>query len=100
MSTSWDALVETVTARHPELEPGQMFGMPCVKRDTGKVVFGRWHDDVVFKLTDVDARTRALALAGAGLFDPGMGRTMKEWVLVPAAHAGRWPELAEWALAG
>ncbi len=28
------------------------------------------------------------------LFDPGMGRVMKEWVLVPAAHSGRWVELA------
>ncbi|RDI75091.1 hypothetical protein Gocc_0889 [Gaiella occulta] len=31
---------------------------------------------------------------------PGMGRTTREWVLVPAAHAERWPEPAEWSLAG
>ena len=34
------------------------------------------------------------------LFDPGMGRTMKEWVLVPAAHSGRWVELAGCSLEG
>ena len=100
MGTSWAALVETVTERHPELKLGQMFGTPCVKRESGKVAFCFWQDDAVFKLVDESAREEALALEGATLFDPGMGRAMKEWVLVPAAHAERWPELAERALAG
>ena len=98
MDANWDALVETVIEQHPELKLGQMFGTPCVKRDNGKVAFCSWQDDVVFKLTDDTARAEALSLDGAGLFDPGMGRTMKEWVLVPAAHAGRWAELAELTL--
>ena len=95
----WDGLIGTVTAAHPDVKVSQMFGAPCVKRDTGKVAFCLWQGDVVFKLTDEAARAEALALDGAELFDPGMGRTMKEWVLVPAAHTGRWPELAERALA-
>ncbi len=95
----WDRLVEAVTVAHPTVKVSQMFGAPCVKRDTGKVAFCSWQDDVVFKLVDEEARTQALALEGATLFDPGMGRVMKEWVLVPAAHAGRWVELAGLSLA-
>jgi len=45
------------------------------------------------------ARERALALDGAHLFDPGeRDRPMKEWVVVPEAHAKEWPQLAERAL--
>jgi hypothetical protein len=64
-----------------------------VKRG-GKAAFGIWQESLVFKLTDEAARERALALEGAERFDPMGGRPMKEWVVVPAAHADRWPELA------
>lgn len=50
-------------------------------------------------VTDTSERQAALALEGAALFDPGMGRTMREWVLVPAAHSSRWVELAGLSLA-
>ncbi len=54
---------------------------------------------MVFKLPDAAERERALTLEGAQLFDPsGRGRPMKEWVQVPAAHAGEWPGLAELAV--
>jgi hypothetical protein len=96
----WDDLTGAVTAAHPDVRVSQMFGAPCVKRDTGKVAFCSWQGDVVFKLVDGRSRTEALALEGAELFDPGMGRRMTEWVLVPASHAGRWLELAEQSLAG
>jgi hypothetical protein len=97
---TWDALVETITARHPEIAPGKMFGMPCLKRANGKVVAGFWKDGgVTVKLVDEAARAEALALPGVDLFDPGMGRQMKEWVLVPAAQASEWPRLVEQALA-
>lgn len=97
---SWDDLVEAVTERHPEVTPGKMFGMPCLKQANGKVIAGHWKDGgVTVKLVDEAARTLALALPGVDLFDPGMGRTMKEWVLVPAAQTDRWLELVEQALA-
>ena len=97
---SWDDLVEAVTVRHPDITPGKMFGMPCLKRANGKVVAGFWKDGgVTVKLVDETARTAALALPGIDLFDPGMGRQMKEWVLVPAAQAGEWERLVEKALA-
>jgi hypothetical protein len=76
---------------------GSMFGMPCLK--TGrKVLAGLWGDAMNFKLPP-DALADALALPGAEPFDPGMGRPMKEWVVVPAAESARWVDLAERSLA-
>ena len=94
---TWGELVADVTARHP-LHESKMFGMPCLKRENGKVVAGHWKDGgLTVKLTDETAREAALA-AGALPFDPGMGRVMKEWVLVPAAMSGEWLRLVEQAI--
>jgi hypothetical protein len=95
---TWEELVEEVTARHP-LRESKMFGMPCLKRETGKVVAGLWKDGGLnVKLTDEAQRDAALALPGAEPFDPGMGRPMKEWVLVPATQSGEWKRLVEQAI--
>ena len=95
---TWEELVAEVTARHP-LRESQMFGMPCLKRENGKVVVGRWKDGgLTVKLTNADARERALMLPGAEPFDPGMGRVMKEWVLVPAAQSDEWLRLVDEAM--
>jgi hypothetical protein len=76
---------------------GQMFGMPTLKAG-GKAFAGLYEGGMVFKL-DGDAHARALSLAGAHIFDPsGMGRPMKQWVVVPAEHAPSWEELAREAL--
>jgi hypothetical protein len=76
----------------------QMFGMPTLKVG-GKGFAGIFGDAMVFKLGG-PAHTTALGLAGAMLFDPsGLGRPMKEWVVVPRAHADRWPALAADAMA-
>lgn len=94
----WEELVANVTARHP-LRESKMFGMPCLKREDGKVVAGFWKDGgMTVKLTDEAAREQALTISGAGLFDPGMGRVMREWVLVPAAQSGEWERLVEQAI--
>jgi hypothetical protein len=75
-----------------------MFGMPCLKRENGKVVAGSWKDGgITVKLTDTAAREAALA-AGAQPFDPGMGRVMKEWVLVPATMSDDWLRYVEEAV--
>jgi hypothetical protein len=95
---TWEELVAEVTARHP-LRESRMFGMPCLKRENGKVVAGHWKDgSLTVKLTDEAARERALALPGAELFDPGMGRVMREWVLVPASQSGEWERLVDEAV--
>ena len=94
---SWEELVTDVTTRYP-LHESKMFGMPCLKREEGKVVAGHWKDGgLTVKLTDVAEREAALA-AGAQPFDPGMGRVMREWVLVPSAHSADWLRLVEQAI--
>ena len=96
----YEELVDDLCARHDDVEPSQMMGMPCVKR-SGKMVAGftRSEGAMVFKLSDPAAHAEALALEGAHLFDPsGKGRPFKEWVVVPNAHASEWPRLAEQAL--
>jgi hypothetical protein len=94
---TWEELVAEATARHP-LHESQMFGMPCLKRENGKVVAGYWKDGgLTVKLTDAAQREAALA-AGAEPFDPGMGRVMKEWVLVPASQSDSWERLVEQAI--
>lgn len=95
----WETLVDEITGRHPEIRVSSMFGMPCLKRDNGKVIAGSWKDGgITVKLTDVTQREAALALPGVALFDPGMGRVMKEWVHVPTSQSERWVDLVEQAL--
>jgi hypothetical protein len=77
--------------------PSSMFGMPCLKIGR-KVLAGMYGDAMTFKLPPVP-REKALGLDGAEPFDPGMGRPMKEWVLVPLAQSASWPALADEALA-
>ena len=94
----YDEIAEGLTVL-PDVALGQMMGMPCIKRD-GKMIGGFWRDAMVFKLPDQAQREAALALDGAELFDPGeRGAPFKEWVVVPAAHVDRWPDLADQALA-
>jgi hypothetical protein len=87
-------IVDAITSWHPECRASKVFGMPCVKR-SGRVVFGLSRRGMVFKLTDSAARTRALAIPGAHLFDPsGRGEPFREWVVVPPRQAGEWEPLA------
>lgn len=95
---TWEGLVAAICARHP-LRESQMFGVPCLKRENGKVVACSWKDGgIAVKLTDEAARGEALTLPGADLFDPGMGRKMREWVHVPAAQSDEWLGLVERAV--
>ena len=95
---TWEELVANVTARHPVHE-SKMFGMPCLKRENGKVVAGFWKDGGInVKLVDEAQRKAALAIPGAEPFDPGMGRPMREWVLVPATQSDQWGRLVDQAV--
>jgi hypothetical protein len=98
----YNDIADDLAARSGDVELGQMMGMPAIKRG-GKMVggFSRGEGAMVFKLTDEKQREAALALDGAHLFDPSGGRRapMKEWVVVPAAHAKRWATFAKQALA-
>ncbi len=86
----WDDLVDALSTRYDGTGPGMMFGRPCLKRN-GKMAACLWTDGgIAVKLVEETDRATALELDGAGLFDPGMGRVMREWVHVPAAGATRW----------
>ena len=94
----YDEIADELVAENPEVQLGQMMGMPCIKAG-GKMIIGIWNEEMVFKLPDESVREQALALEGAHLFDPSeKGRSFKEWVQVPAAHMGEWPGLADEAL--
>jgi hypothetical protein len=97
----YNDIADDLAARSGDVELGQMMGMPAIKR-SGKMVggFATGEGAMVFKLSDEEARETALALNGAHLFDPSGGRRapMKEWVVVPPAHAGQWRKLAGQAL--
>jgi len=93
----YDALLARL-AEAGSVVGGSMMGMPALKAG-GKLFAGYTDGTMTFKLPE-PARSRALEIPGARLFDPsGVGRPMKEWVQVPAAASDRWPELAEEALA-
>lgn len=91
----YDALAAELKATSPATT-GAMFGMPCLKAG-GKAFAGFYQDAMVFKLAGAD-HARALALSGAHPFDPMGGRPMKQWIVVPHAHAAQWAELARAAL--
>jgi hypothetical protein len=94
----YDEVAADLAAREPDVELGQMMGMPTIKYG-GKLIAGYWEGGMAFKLPDESERERALALDGAELFDPSrQGRAMRQWVAVPLVHAAKWEELVNIAL--
>jgi hypothetical protein len=91
--------IAAALAELPDVQLTKMMGMPSIKR-AGKLVAGFSNDEgaMVFKLTDPAQREAALGFEGAHLFEPMAGRQMKEWVVVPAASADRWSDLADQAV--
>jgi len=84
-------------ARNSDTKRGKMFGAHCLTVNGKAFAALSTSGGMTFKLTG-DDHARALAIPGAALFDPsGMGRPMKEWVVVPAAQSAHWPDLADQA---
>jgi hypothetical protein len=97
----WDEVVDAVTARHPSVTLGKVFGMPCLKRANGKVVAALWKGGgITVELVDEKARAESLALPGAefGTHAFDRRRKMREWVHVPATQSSEWERLVELAL--
>ena len=96
---AYDEIADDLVAENPDVQLGQMMGMPCIKSG-GKMVIGYERSgQMVFKLPDDSEHSKALGLDGAKLFDPsGKGKPFKEWVQVPYAHESEWPKLASTAL--
>jgi hypothetical protein len=94
----YDEIAADLEARDPDVQSGQMMGMPMIKCG-GKIIAGYRDGMMAFKLPDDGEREQALALEGAELFDPsGQGRSMRTWVAVPVAQVTKWEELTETAL--
>jgi TfoX/Sxy family transcriptional regulator of competence genes len=94
--TRFDEIADELASAGP-VSIGKLFGHPTLKAD-GKAFGCLFGDALALKLEGA-AHAEALALPGARLFDPsGKQRPMREWVEIPAAHAGRWPGLALAAL--
>lgn len=92
----WETLARALAPQGVELSA--MFGLPALKL-AGKAFGGLFGDAIVFKL-EGEPHAKALGLKGAALFDPsGMGRPMKQWVVIPSVHHKSWMELALAALA-
>jgi hypothetical protein len=87
----FDALAEGFEAKGATRS--QMFGMPVLKVHD-RVFAGTFGDAMTFKLGPEDLAA-AKKQKGIEPFEPMPGRPMKEWVLVPLAHARRWSALAE-----
>src|SRR5919201_5221284 len=89
----YEEIADDLAAQNDDVTLGQMMGMPAIKRG-GKMIGGFARDEgaMVFKLPEEVARTAALQLEGAHLFDPSGGgpAPMKEWGVVPAGHAHGW----------
>lgn len=94
----FEAIAKEFAAEAAGITRSQMMGMPCLKV-RGKMFAGSWHEAMVFKLAG-EPHQKALALKGATLFDPSeKKRPMREWVLVPYTHRGKWRAFADAALA-
>jgi hypothetical protein len=77
----------------PNGKASKMFGAPCVKAANGKAVAMYWKDCIVVKLSE-DAHKEALSLDGSKLFEPMVGRAMKEWVQIPFHYKKEWKKYA------
>ena len=78
----------------PEVSTGTGFGSAPGLRVSGRIFAMLVRDELVVKLP----RSRVDELVSSGMgerFDPGHGRTMKEWLSVAARSAADWVALAE-----
>ena len=92
----FNSIADTL-AQNADTKRGKMFGAHCLTVNGKAFAALSTKGGMTFKLAG-DDHALALAIPGAALFDPsGMGRPMKEWVLVPNSQSSQWPDLADQA---
>ena len=90
----WAGIAETELARRPEVTAGTGFGKSQGLRVLGKIYAMFIQNELVVKLPK--RRVDELVVTRrARNFDPGHGRLMKEWAVLPDAAAGEWPALVD-----
>jgi hypothetical protein len=88
----WAGIAETELARRPDVTAGTGFGKSRGLRVSGKIFAMFILDELVVKLPKVRV-DELVATRGARNFDPGHGRLMKGWAVMPEAAAGEWSAL-------
>ncbi|HET6685648.1 MAG TPA: hypothetical protein VFH02_03880 [Jiangellaceae bacterium] len=88
----WAGIAKTELASRPDITAGTGFGKSRGLRVSGKIFAMFIHDELVVKLPRVRV-DELVATRGARNFDPGHGRLMKEWAVMPETAAGEWPTL-------
>lgn len=74
----------------------KMFGHRCLVIGSKGFAID-FEDELVLKLPQ-EIREEALELEGAHLFDPMIGKPMREWVQIPADHEDQWVLLSKTAM--
>ena len=82
----------------PRIERRSMFGYPAAFVN-GNLFAGLHQENVVLRL-DADDRQRVKTEHGAGQLEPMPGRTMREYILVPAPIVADEQRLGEWLALG
>ena len=92
LSPAFDTAFDTALVAHPGLERRQMFGCPCAFL-AGNLAAGLVEESMMVRLPPA-MRTEALA-AGFAPFQAN-GRTMREYVVLPATVVADPAQLAAW----
>lgn len=85
---------EQLLPQHPLITKRKMFGYPCGFAK-GKLFIGLHQDNMVLRLSAED-REKFMTKYKAKIFSPMPGRTMKEYVVVPATLFSKKAELNRW----
>lgn len=100
-SYDFERVAEDLMAVAADVRLGEVFGAVCIT-SAGKAfaALDEASGAMAFKLAEDDQRDEAMAIDGAGPWDPkGQGRPLPDWVAVPHGAADRWGDLARQALA-
>jgi hypothetical protein len=101
MAMKWRKSPEVLVQRFSEIVPRdrrverrKMFGYPAAFV-SGNLFMGLHQEALILRLSEKD-RTSFLRIAGASVFEPMLGRPMREYVVVPPAVIDRATSLAGW----
>jgi TfoX/Sxy family transcriptional regulator of competence genes len=87
------ATFDAAAPKDPKVVRRPMFGYPALYLN-GNMFAGTFQDKVVARLSDTE-RAKAMK-SGAKRFEPMPGRSMKEYVVVPAADVAKPAALKKW----